>query len=364
MHRRHDLPGFLASRRLFGPGMIISDDPRFRASHTFWGERSRRRGRVIVTSDPNDPLLPSSAPGLLDFLYLDQYPSSLTADLSMALLCLCRRVGPGGFVGGGKYFSGTVEGCGIGAKEAVDAVASELGLQVAVTLDLIPSWWAVVPASPGERESRPSQKVLVLSGHDGDSAQAEMAALSTPNKQAYCDRHGYDLDVRTTGFIRSRHPVWSRLRFLAEALHRYDWAWWTDVDSLVLEPHLRLERFLDDDCDMVITCDDLGTGTYHVNAGQFFLRNSPWSAAFLKEWWGQTRFLHDPMQEQRALIHLLESRDLSRHVRIVTQRRFNAFPSNYRSGDFLIHFAGLRNDTRLPLMRSFAGRSTTIASFE
>lgn len=99
---------------------------------------------------------------------------------------------------------------------------------------------------------------------------------------------------------------------------------------------------------------DMGVGVFHVNSGQFFLRNTPWSLKFLDDWYAVRDFEQDALREQRALIHLIESRDLSRRVRLVPQRRFNSYPCNYRPGDFLLHFPDLPMPQRLRLMRQFS----------
>ena len=52
------------------------------------------------------------------------------------------------------------------------------------------------------------------------------------------------------------------------------------------------------------------------------------------------------LPEQRAIIHLLWSRDFSDHVQIVSQRR-------YRRGDFLIHFLDMKPQQRIRWMRQY-----------
>jgi hypothetical protein len=127
----------------------------------------------------------------------------------------------GGLIGGTGYHDGQIHSIVHGVRTAVGELAALHGLQVAATLDLVPFWWAIKEPSATARRQRPAAKVLVLTAHDGDPAQAEMAAISTPNKQAYCRRHGYDFLLRTDGFDRSRHPIWSRLKFLGESLRKW-----------------------------------------------------------------------------------------------------------------------------------------------
>jgi hypothetical protein len=141
---------------------------------------------------------------------------------------------------------------------------------------------------------------------------------------------------------------------------RFDWLFWSDADSLVLRPEVPLEAFLPGETetgDMVIGLEDMGVGIFHVNAGQFFVRNGKWAMKFLADWYAQEHFEADALREQRALIHLIESRDLSRRVRLVPQRRFNAYPINYREGDFLLHFPDLPIAEKLRLMRAHVSQA-------
>jgi len=82
-------------------------------------------------------------------------------------------------------------------------------------------------------------------------------------------------------------------------------------------------------------------------------RNSDWSRRFLQDVWDPKQFLADRLPEQRAIIHLLWPRDLSDHVQILPQRRFNSYVPNYRRGDFLIHFLDMKPEQRIKWMRQY-----------
>jgi hypothetical protein len=140
---------------------------------------------------------------------------------------------------------------------------------------------------------------------------------------------------------------------LQKHLPNYDWVFWSDTDSLILRGDIRLEEFVDDNYDLVICHEDVGMGLYNINVGQMMFKNTEWSMSFLREVWNQTQFLNDKLPEQRAMIHLLWSQDLSDHVLTVTQRRFNSYPLNYRRGDFLIHLLDQQPAERIRLMRFY-----------
>jgi hypothetical protein len=83
-------------------------------------------------------------------------------------------------------------------------------------------------------------------------------------------------------------------------------------------------------------------------------RSSAWSQQFLRDVWDQTWALKDPHQEQRAIIHLLFSEDLSQHVHVLAQKAFNCYLGNFERGDFLLHFPDMPNENRVQAMRYWA----------
>ena len=253
---------------------------------------------------------------------------------------------PGGLIGGAGYLDGVWNGVVYGIKTAVDELAANHGLQVRVTFDRPPAWFVFKRVEP---RVLPSVLIAMLTAYDAN--QRDLAAWSSPNKRRYCRHHGYEFIELTDGFDPSRPPSWSKVRFVKEHLPHFDWLFWTDADSLIMNNLMRLEQFIEDGCDLVLTHDDFGVGKYVISMGQFLIRNCDWSMRFLDEVWEQKQFLHDRMWEQAAVQHLLTQRDLSDHVCVVTQRRFNSYLHNYRKGDFLLHFAMQPPEAKSQLMQ-------------
>ena len=65
-------------------------------------------------------------------------------------------------------------------------------------------------------------------------------------------------------------------------------------------------------------------------------------------------FLHDRRWAIRAVVHLWERQDLSEHVKVLAQKTFNSYMSNYTKGDFVLHFPDMPNDVRSKQMRVWA----------
>jgi hypothetical protein len=80
--------------------------------------------------------------------------------------------------------------------------------------------------------------------------------MGLPNKQRYCDLHGYTHLPLTSGFDASRPPAWSKIKFLREHLPRFDWLFWSDIDSLITNYSIRLQDLADDNYDLIITMED------------------------------------------------------------------------------------------------------------
>jgi hypothetical protein len=199
-------------------------------------------------------------------------------------------------------------------------------------------------------------KFLVLSLADANFSK--IAAISTPNKRAYAERYGYDFRLETELLDKGRAPSWNKILYLARYLPRYDWIFWTDADSLIMNPALSLASLV------AGVGEDLIFAKYEgrLQAGQFLIRNSPFSLDFLARVYAQLEFINHVHWEQAAIIALLKNPRDAAHVRFVEPRLLNSFihPSlrTYKPGDFIAHFAGLSGSgdlraRRLALMKEY-----------
>jgi hypothetical protein len=191
-----------------------------------------------------------------------------------------------------------------------------------------------------------------------DANAGYICTASAANKRRYTDLHGYDLIVSTEVADPSRPAAWSKILEVKKHLPRYDWLLFIDVDTLIMNPSVRLEDIADETVDQVIAADHNG-----VNSGVWLVRNSEWSMFFLDELWAQEHLVRGPYlfhYEQRAFHHLFQTTPWARqksvkgkepyagaaavraHSKIVNQCVFNSLLPWYVSGDFVVHFAGLK----------------------
>jgi hypothetical protein len=193
---------------------------------------------------------------------------------------------------------------------------------------------------------------------------------STENKEQYCKKHGYDFFCGTESLDTTRSFSWTKIKLLLNvmATGKHKWIFWTDADSLIMNDSIRLEEFIDPDHDFILPGDyhavdpseltpewqQMAPHVVNINAGEFFLRNSPWSIAFLEECYNKTEFVQHSWWEQGAMTDLLTTKsEYFEKVKLVPYRLMNSLPvghsigpsftpTAYERGDFILHFPGTR----------------------
>jgi hypothetical protein len=180
---------------------------------------------------------------------------------------------------------------------------------------------------------------------------ADYGEIGAANKQAYAKRHGYDCFVYREKLDANRHPAWSKLIAIGRHLPNYDWVFWSDADSLIMNAARTLESIIagHQDKDMILTWE---TGAAPINTGEWLIRNSPWSVAALSGIADSAYPNPWPAWfEQGALIAWLNAdKTRWRHLELLHPRVMNSTPpvalydhlsvrkSRFRKDDFVIHF--------------------------
>ncbi|KAF2635366.1 galactosyl transferase GMA12/MNN10 family protein [Massarina eburnea CBS 473.64] len=186
---------------------------------------------------------------------------------------------------------------------------------------------------------------------------------------------GDDMHVMCDPIVES---MWNKQAFLLKLLYeqmllleenRYDWLFWADRDTLLLDHCRPTSSFLppgkssrgDAEEIHLIAAED-GNG---LNAGVFFIRVSNWSIYFLESVLAYRHYrpeINLRFSEQSAMADLLKTPEFSAGKVYVPWHWFNAYPNSddghgpqgyemndneeglrefqARRGDFLVHFAG------------------------
>lgn len=186
----------------------------------------------------------------------------------------------------------------------------------------------------------------------------QIVAAGIENKKAYCKKQGYDLVICENFLDRSRPPPWSKIPLLLQVMEdrSHEWIFWTDADAIVMNFDVRLEQFIDENYNFILTRD-----LFSLNTGHFFIRNCEWSREFLKKVYEHKEFIFNSPWEQAAVIVEIENHpEWMEKTKIIPQRFINSYPIEvyrmhgfvdpdglYQDGDFIMHFAGIRANHKL-----------------
>jgi hypothetical protein len=192
------------------------------------------------------------------------------------------------------------------------------------------------------------------------------------NKLAYAKRNCYDLHYYTEAQTSARPAAWSKILILERHLDDYDWVFWTDADSLIMNHSTRLESIISDysPSDMMLTAGP----NDRYNTGQWLIKSCDWSRNVLKDTWNNGPPSHEWFLnpwEQAAFIDVVNRNpEHENHISCVPMRCLNSRPSaeylnickdmegiEYQDGDFIVHFYHAREfDSRVSGMGDYFSR--------
>jgi hypothetical protein len=212
-------------------------------------------------------------------------------------------------------------------------------------------------------------KILIVTL--ADEPYWPLAEISVPNKASYAAKHGYDFLYISENWWPHYPASMSKMPVLANKREDYDWVFWTDVDSLIVNPERRLEDYIlpsnDQQCIIAYYNQD------GLNCGQLLVSDSyvfdEIYRKFSKEldrwakhpWWEQTalqEYTKDkpymakaPESFNRMVISGPEDNTLAKMI--------DKFQAVRRTDDFILHFAGIggeRAHIRQQLMEWYSGK--------
>ena len=161
-------------------------------------------------------------------------------------------------------------------------------------------------------------------------------------KENYCNKYDYKFINLNISLDLSRPIPWSKILIIEQNIDVYDWIFYSDADSLIMNPSIKLESLIDDNYDLIITRDQ-----NNLNSGNFLLKNSEWSKNFLKDIYEQKQYINHPWWENMAIIDLYDNnQNIRDKTKILDVRSMNSYVNNYQKGDFIIHFAGSQGNIK------------------
>jgi mannan polymerase II complex MNN10 subunit len=205
----------------------------------------------------------------------------------------------------------------------------------------------------------PKNKIAIVSLFD--AGYKEIGQYSDWNKKAYAKKHGYDIYLHHELLDQSRPGAWSKILALQLHLSDYEWIYWSDADSLIMNDDIKLESIIDNNYNLIISQE---ATKKNLNSGSFLIKNCEWAHQLLKDIYLQEQFIHAyGYWEQAALKHLLRTnKALMEKTKVVHQRVMNSHISEpggtFQQGDFVIHFYAAKN--KKTLMRDFYNLSINL----
>lgn len=212
-----------------------------------------------------------------------------------------------------------------------------------------------------------------------DAGYSHIGKYSDLNKAKYAKKHGYDIFLYHKSFDLLRPTAWSKILAVQKQLANYDWIFWTDADSLIVNSDIKLESFIDPAYDIILSREHNWDGIQidnHIfkidgisfNTGHFLIKNSDWSTKMLNQIWKQEKFINcNGWWEQAAFLNLYNNdTTIKSHMKLLPQRalnsclietlkvtpKLNSLLGLYQPGDFILHFYGSIN--KAPLMKEWS----------
>lgn len=155
----------------------------------------------------------------------------------------------------------------------------------------------------------------------GAGPHAELLDVSSETFRLYADRYGYELVLHHDVLEPTRHPAWSKVCVILDALSRYDLVFWVDADAAIVDASRDVADELAPRSLLGLVAHDY-EGQQIPNCGVMVVRNDRRTRRLFEEIWEQTDLLDHKWWENAAMLRLL-GYELEPTVRLVAPTRMN-----------------------------------------
>jgi hypothetical protein len=181
------------------------------------------------------------------------------------------------------------------------------------------------------------------------------------NKVKYAEKHGY-LALPKTDNFSPEQVHFDKFVHILDVMEKHpdvDWVWWIDNDAMITNFDIKVEDLVDKDYHVIMPTDIAA-----LNTGSFIVRNSPQAKEWLNFLLSKKKEYRDDKKwfEQQTVIDFYPKfQDL---FKIIPQQWLNSYDYNmynvagvdllgqdgqWYPGDFVIHWPGLPNKSRVQL---------------
>ena len=218
--------------------------------------------------------------------------------------------------------------------------------------DSVPQLW---------RDSTRPKMAIVSIFNERHADLAELTWYN--NKVKYAEKHGY-LAVAKTDNFSPEQVHFDKFVHLLDVMEKnpdVDWVWWLDNDAMITNFDIRVEDLVDNEYHVIMPTDIAA-----LNTGSFIVRNSTQAREWLNFLLSKKKEYKDDKKwfEQQAVIDFYPKfQDL---FKIIPQQWLNSYDykmyniegtdllgqdGQWYPGDFVIHWPGLPNPTRVQLAK-------------
>jgi len=209
------------------------------------------------------------------------------------------------------------------------------------------------------------------------------------NRREYSQRYKYTIINGNKYIDPSRPAAWSKLLATKAFMNEFDYIFYIDTDAVIMNQNIPLQKYvaLASDADIILTADAHG-----LNTGLMLMKSTDWTKKFLTLAFDQVQLSDNdsaedgtpyPFEYEQRAVHYLwgtdfwldrglptykDSDEIRKHIAILPQCAFNSYvihplmsihsdsnwkDAQYADGDFIIHFAGVKGESKHNLMRHF-----------
>ena len=232
-----------------------------------------------------------------------------------------------------------------------------------------------------------SKEICVLVSYN--EIYAPMAEITVQdNIKKYCELHGYHLhiDMHEHHYNAETSTVWDvayrKIKAARDILktNQFKWIVYIDTDSLIMNPNIKLESFIDDNYSCLVLNHKVPAvdnpivsvaGLNNVIISHFFIKNSEDGLNILNAWlenegWPENLSLTEWDYEGRQMRLLINNPKYTSKIKAINEGTFSRFwysnnpfmvfnlkgfiDNIFRPGDFIVHVVGYGIEERIRIL--------------